>query len=261
MADQVSAKGSVGAGQLFPSDSNSEFDVMAFIIKRMIAKLDTMKLVQVVKVTGGGFDGPPPTVDVQLLVNQVDGSGNATPHGVVYGIPVWRAQGGDNAIVLDPKKGDIGFVDCSDRDISNVKAAAGGGKSPQVNPGSMRRYNIVDGVYVGGCLNKKPVQYVLFTDDTVKIVDKTGNVVEMSSAGILLTPSGVLPVKVVGNLIVTGNLQLGGTIQAQPGTTYGGNIVTSGTITAAGVGLSTHTHTQPADSHGDTEAATNPGTG
>lgn len=261
MAAPTSSSGSVGAGQYVPEDGNSDFMVMTFIIRRMMAKLDTMKLVQVVAVHGGGEAAPPPTVDVQLLVKQIDGSGNATPHGVVYGIPAWRAQGGDNAIVLDPKKGDIGYVDCSDRDISNLKAAAAKGSSGQVNPGSNRRYNIADGVYVGGALNKKPVQYVLFTDDTIKVVDKTGNVVLLSSAGITLTPSGALPVKVVGNLIVTGNLQLGGTIQAQPGGIYGGNIVTTGSITANGVGLATHTHTQPNDAHGDVELPTSTGTG
>lgn len=261
MADSTSSSGSLGAGQFQPEDGNSEFMVMTFIIRRMMAKLDTMKLVQVVKVTGGGVDNPPPTVDVQLLVNQIDGSGNSTPHGVVYGIPVWRAQGGDNAIVLDPKKGDIGFVDCSDRDISNLKAAAAGGKSPQVNPGSNRRYNIADGVYVGGALNKKPVQYVLLGEENIKIVDKTGNVVEMSSAGIELTPKAALPVKVIGNLIVTGNFQLGGTLQSEPGAVYAGDIVTSGHVVASGVGLATHTHTQPNDGHNDVEQPTNPGTG
>lgn len=261
MADPTSSSGSIGAGQYQPEDGNSDFMVMTFIIRRMMAKLDTMKLVQVVAVHGGGETAPPPTVDVQLLIKQIDGSGNATPHGVVYGIPVWRAQGGDNAIVLDPKKGDIGYVDCSDRDISSLKAAAANGNAGQVTPGSNRRYNIADGVYVGGTLNKKPVQYVLFTDDTIKVVDKTGNVVLMSSTGIELTPKSGLPVKVNGNLIVTENFQLGGTIQAQPGGTYGGDIVTTGNIISNGVGLTTHTHTQAPDSHGDVEEPTGPGAG
>lgn len=256
MADPTSSSGSIGAGQYQPEDGNSHYAVMRFIIQRMMAKLDTMKLVQIVNVNGGGFDGPPPTVDVQLLVNQIDGSANATPHGVVYGITVWRAQGGDNAIVLDPKVGDIGYVVCSDRDISGVKAAIAGGNSPQTTPGSYRRYNIADGVYVGGTLNKKPVQYILLTDDTIKLVDKTGNVVTMSSAGIELTPSAGLPVTVNGSLIVTQNIQLGGALLAEDGSEYDGTIQTTGDVLAGVISLKLHHHAQAPDSHGDTEEPT-----
>ncbi len=131
----------------------------------------------------------------------------------------------------------------------------------QANPGSLRKYNVSDGVYVGGLLNETPEQYVLFTADTIKVGDKTGNVVEMKSTGIELAPSGALPVKVIGNLIVTGNFQLGGNVLSQVGGVYGGNFVTSGLITANGVGLSTHHHTQAADSHGDTEQPTGAGVG
>lgn len=244
--------GSTGAGQADPFDANSDFSVISFIVRQMVAGLDTMKLVKVVKVTeGGGAVAAAGTVDVQLLVNQIDGSGNATPNGVVYGIPWYRLQGGKNAIILDPKVDDVGYVDVSDRDISNVKAKRG-----QANPGSFRKYNVSDGVYVGGVLNDTPEQWIRFTDDTIEVGDKTGNVVKLSSAGIELTPSGVLPVKVNGNLIVTGNFQLGGLLKAVDGTGYASNIVTTGEVTAGSIGLKTHHHTQAADSHGDTEQPT-----
>jgi hypothetical protein len=249
---ETSTPGSTGAGQQDPSDSNSDFSVISFIVRQMISQLDTMKLVKIVKVTGGaGALGAAGTVDVQLLVNQLDGSGNATPNGTVYGIPWFRLGGGKNAVICDPLVGDIGFVVCSDRDISGVKSKKG-----QANPGSYRKYNVSDGVYVGGILSDTPEQWVRFTADTIEVGDKTGNVVKLSSAGIELTPHGVLPVKVNGNLIVTGNLLLGGTVEAVDGTPYTGNISTTGDVTAGGKSLKTHTHSQGADSHGDTEANT-----
>jgi hypothetical protein len=250
MVDQTSTPGSTGAGQQDPLDSNSDFAVAAFIVEQMMAQLDTMKLVKVTKVTGGGTDAAG-TVDVQLLVNQLDGSGNSTPNGTVYGIPWLRLGAGKTAIICDPVVGDIGYVVCSDRDISSVKTKKG-----QANPGSYRRYNVSDGVYIGSLFADAPEQYVRFTEGVIEIHDKTGNVVKLSSAGIELTPNGVLPVTVNGNLVVTGNLLLGGNVLAQAGTRYAGNFSTTGDVIAGTVHLKTHTHTQPADSHGDTEQPT-----
>jgi hypothetical protein len=251
---QTSSSGSSGAGQQTPTDGNSDFTVITFIVRQMLAQLDTMKLVKVVKVTGGGGAiAAAGTVDVQLLVNQIDGDGNATENGVVHGVPWYRLQGGKNAVICDPQVGDVGFVVVSDRDISNLKAP---GAKKQVNPGSFRKYSVADGVYIGGALNETPDQHIVFTDDTIKITDKTGNVIEMKSSGIELTPSGALPVTVNGNLIVTGNFQLGGSVLSQAGAVYAGNIETTGDVIAGGKSVKTHTHSQGADSHGDNEVDT-----
>lgn len=244
----------IGAGEQSPYTANSQYQVIAFIVRQMMARLDTMKLVKVTAVTGGGGAvAAAGTVDVQILVSQIDGDGKTTPHGVVNNIPWYRMQGGRNAVIMDPKVDDIGYVVCADRDISALKAASSKGISP---PGSRRRYSISDGIYVGGALNETPEQYIVFTDDTIKVVDKTGNVVELKSTGIELTPHGALPVKVNGNLVVTGNLQLGGSVLAQAGGVYGGIIATSGDVTAGGKSLKTHTHSQGPDSRGDTEVNT-----
>jgi hypothetical protein len=253
MAEPTANPQSVGAGQQDPNDSNNDFAVIAFIIRQMMAELDTTKLVKVVKVSPStaGTVGAAGTVDVQLLVNNLDGSNNSSPNGVVYGLPYFRLGGGKNAVLLDPVVDDIGFVVCSDRDISNVKTS-----KKQGNPGSFRKYNVADGVYVGGILSGTPDQYVRFTEDTVEIHDKTGNVVKLSSAGIELTPNGVLPVTVNGNLVVMGNILAGGNFLAQDGSRYAGNFSTSGDVLAGTIALKTHTHTQAADSHGDTEQPT-----
>lgn len=249
---------SVGAGQMFPDDSNDETSVAAFIVRQMVAKLDTMKLVKVVKVTGGGGAiAAAGTVDVQLLVSQIDGSNNTVPNGVVHGIPWYRMAGGNGAIILDPKEGDVGFVVCSDRDTSNVRAA-GPGAAAIAAPGSRRQLNVADGIYVGGVLNALPEQYIVFTEAGIKILDKSGNVIDLTSSGIALTPASGMPVTVNGPLVVTGNLQLGGSVLAQAGGTYGGNIATSGEVVAGTIGLKAHHHTQANDSHGDTEQPTGP---
>ena len=212
MVDQTSTSGSTGAGQQYPEDSNSDFTVIAFIVRQMIAQMDTMKPVQVVAVHPGS--GSPPvagTVDVQLLVSLLDGSGNAVQQGVVYGVPYFRLQGGPWAVILDPAVKDYGFVVCSDRDISNVTAAAAKNNSSlQVNPGSYRKYSVSDGIYVGGCFNQVPAGYVwLKADGTWTLNDKLGNVLQGDANGITATPISGKPFKVAGNLQVTGTITSG----------------------------------------------------
>lgn len=268
---------STGAGQQQPWDSDHDFNAAMFAVRMLLAQMDTMKLVQVQAVTGGGGAiAAAGTVDVLPLVNQIDGAGNATSHGTVYGIPWWRMQGGDSALICDPAVGDIGYVAISDRDISSVKT-----NKARSNPGSLRKFDIADGVYVGGVLNDVPVQYLVFDSNGSKWLDRngnsitlaaaginitdkngnsavlsasgvvltdlTGNVITMSSTGIAITPHGVLPTTVTGVLQVSGNLQIGGLIQAIGGGLYTGAINTAGAIIAGfgtgdQVGLQTHRH-------------------
>lgn len=170
-------------GQVAETDTNSEFNSHAFHTKQKIAKVRTGIPVKIVAVNGGGVAAPP-TVDVQLLITQIDVQGNATPHGIVHGIPVLRAQGGSNAVICDPVVGDVGYMVVADRDISSLASNAG----KQSNPGSFRRHNLSDGVYVGAMLNSAaPTQYIQFLPGGIKVVDSSGNTIVTSSSGVTVT--------------------------------------------------------------------------
>lgn len=235
--------GSTGVSQQDPTDSNSEFTVIDFMITQRLALLDTIKPCQVAAVHPG--TGSPPaagTVDVQLLLSLLDGDGNATQQGIVYGVPYVRLHGGKWQVVLDPAVGDIGFLACSDRDISALKSAITSGASPLVNPGSFRKLSVSDGIYVGGFGNKVPAGSVwLKTDGTFQINDKLGNVLQSGSAGLTFTPPAG------GGLLVNGYVHATGEVVRGLG---GGDSVT----------LGSHTHEQANDSHGDGEQPTNPPT-
>jgi hypothetical protein len=130
-------------------------------------------------------------VDVMPLVSQVDGNNNTQRHGVVYGLPYFRIQGGANAVICDPVVGDIGYVVVSDRDISSVKSnaakitgSANPSSSNQVTPGSSRRNDLADGVYVGGILNATPKQYIQFTATGITIADMNGNQIIMGPGSV-----------------------------------------------------------------------------
>jgi len=166
-------------GQADVVNTNSDINVQAFIIKELMAKSHNATLVKVVSVSAGTGSGVG-HVDLQPLVNQVDGAGKPTPHGILYNVPFLRIQGGTNAVVIDPVVGDIGLAVFASRDISSVKST--GARS---NPASRRRNSMADGLYLGGFLNAAPVNYVIFTAGGIKLVSPSK--VEVVSPNINLT--------------------------------------------------------------------------
>lgn len=248
MTDE-SQTGSAGYGQQDPSPANDDANMIAFLIDQALGRIATVKPVQVTAVHPG--DGTPPaagTVDVRPLVAQVDGAGNAVQHGTIYGRPYFRLRGGKWSVAIDPDVDDIGLLLVCDRDISAAQTAAQGSGSPFVTPATFARFSLSDGVYLGGIFTKATNRYLwLKADGGAKLNDESGNVIETSADGIALTPATSKPVTVNGNLVVTGNMQLGGTIEAQDGSTYGQAISTTGDVVAGvggadQVGLKTHTH-------------------
>src|SRR3954452_9159058 len=98
-----------GFGQQDPSDSVGEFNPLIFIVQQQLAKISTVKVVVVKAV-----DTAAKTVDVQSMVNQLDGDNQSTPHGTILGIPYVVWQFGKNAVLADPAAGDIGIMVCAD---------------------------------------------------------------------------------------------------------------------------------------------------
>lgn len=209
-------------GQADASAANSAFNADHFHIRQHVARIRTGIPVMVIAVHGGGV-GAAPTIDVQPLVNQLDSQGNSTPHGIIYGIPCTRNQGGGSAIINDPKVGDIGHAVVADRDISSLKNNAGA----QSNPASGRRHNLSDMVYHSAMLNSAtPTQYFMFEDgEGITLSDCNGNIIHMSAGSVQITTTVL---HVVGNISATGS-------------------ITAGAGGGDSVGLQTHTHpTTPA---------------
>lgn len=95
-------------------------------------------------------------------------------------------------------------------DISNVKRA----KEP-TTPGSFRRFDWSDGIYLGGLLNAEPTQFI-----------------QMDSAGVTITATSGQPVTInVDSVTMSGDLTVTGSISSGAGSTFGGKA------------FDTHTHT------------------
>lgn len=165
------------AGQAGPADGVQNFGAITFLVSQMLNRLETCTLVRVIAVTNDGGLSPVGLVDVQPLVNQLDGNGNAMPHGQLFQLPYFRLQGGTDAVILDPKVGDIGMAAFASRDLSAVKAS-----KQQANPGSWRTHNMADGMYFGGMLNGVPVQYIQFTEGGINVVSPSKVTVQAPAA-------------------------------------------------------------------------------
>lgn len=207
-----------------PEHSANESNANEFLIRQILSRTNTCTLVKVLKVTNAGGLEPVGFVDILPLVHQLDGYGNAVPHGTIYHIPYVRIQGGTDAIILDPKVGDIGIALFAQHDISSVKANKG-----PANPGSFRRFDHSDGLYLGGVLNGTPEQYVRFSEEGIHIVSPHAVTIEAPSVTVNADEVTVTAPDV--------------TINADNGVTIDSPTVTcSGDVIASGVSLVHHTH-------------------
>lgn len=182
--------GQVGQALLGRQDAASnttDTHAQEFTVDARVAQVSTATLVQIHKNTNTpGQVAPIGRVDVVPLVNQIDGWGNPTPHVVLHNLPYTRWGAGTNAILMEPEANDLGLVVFADRDISSVlaKSPAGNAGNAQANPGSRRRHDMQDGVYVGLARGPAPVQYVAFTATGITIKDKNNNLMVFGPDGV-----------------------------------------------------------------------------
>lgn len=198
----MSSSPSISLGALTPWSTQGEYNTHFFVIQQILAKMQTATLVKVVSCTNDGGVSPIGTVDVQPLVNQVDGNGNPEPHITVFGLPYCRIQGGASGFIIDPVAGDIGVAVFASRDISNVKST-----QAQANPGSGRQYDYSDGIYLFTALSAAaPTQYIQFNSDGITIL--TPNALDITATGNIILKgasiqAGSSPVAVVSKPFLT----------------------------------------------------------
>lgn len=233
-----------------PDSNASRTNELAFFVQQQLAKLATAQPVKVIAQRGGGLD-PVGFVDVQPLIQQLAGDGSPIDHGIIPNVPYFRLQGGDNAVVIDPKPGDIGMAAFSSRDMTAVKSAR-----QAAPPGSRRQYDMSDAMYMGGLLNGAPTQYVQFSDSGITI--HSPNAIRLEAPDIVLQASTVEINASASTTITTptftvnGASVLNGSITQTTGAghdaTLNGNLTATGTVTGqtdvvgAGKSLKTHTH-------------------
>lgn len=243
MASQSQDDKEVPSGQQKPQSTWGEFNNMAFMVQQALSKMQTATLVRIESCTNAGGLSPVGFVDVTPLVNQLDSQGKPTPHVTIYNLPYLRIQGGANAIIIDPQKGDIGVCVFASRDLSKVKVS-----KKQSNPGSFRQYNFADGMFLGGMLNGAPSQYIQFSTAGIRIHSPTQ--VKLDAPDIVLQAStieinGSTSTTVTTPIFtVNGATVLNGTISQTGGgaAAFSGSMAVTGDVTAQGTSVHTHKH-------------------
>lgn len=243
-------------GQISQTSGTSDFNAVSFLVAQMLAKIQTVTLVEVVGVTNAGELSPVGFVDVRPLVNQMTGDRKAVPHGTIYHLPYFRLQGGGNAIILDPQQGDIGMCGFCSRDISSVKAS-----KAAASPGSFRTFDFADGLYFGGMLNGTPTQYVQFNATGIKMhsphlinLDAPDVQINAQTVEINATTSATVNTP---TFTVNGNTVLNGMLSQGMGTSGGsatmlGPVTVTNDVTAGGKSLETHVHSGVQTGSGNT---------
>lgn len=169
------------------SSGMTDINTLTFLIRTELTKINTAAVVKVMKAPYDAQGNPiaPGSaaaigyIDVQPLVNQLDGYGNATPHGTVHKLSYVRYQGGNGSFISDPVVGDIGKMIVASRDTSAVRAT-----SQQSNPGSRRQFDMADGTYMGCSQAGAPTQWLSWTATGFELHDKNGNVLIGNAEGI-----------------------------------------------------------------------------
>lgn len=188
-----------GYGYLFPNDEVGAFNPTAFVVAQALSRMRTLTLCVVRSLGATGF------VNVQPIVNMVDGDGNALEHGTIYNVPYLQMRAGTSAIVAVPVVGDIGLMAVCDRDISSAKTSLAPGPPP-----SGREYDLSDAIYIMGIsLGIPPTTTVTVNAAGIALADATGNIIAMTTGGISITPASGQPVMVNGAIHATGPIIAG----------------------------------------------------
>lgn len=213
----------------------TEYALIQFVVQQLLSRVATCTMVRVVACSNDGGLSPVGTVDVQPVINMIAGDESAWAHGQLFKLPYIRAQGGSNAIILDPKPGDVGLACFASRDISAAKSESGVAhikaadpQAPGVNPGSARQFDMSDGLYIGGLLNGTPTQFVQFNDDGIRIHSPI--LVRVEAPEIELEADTAVTIT-APDIALDGDVTVSGTVVAQ------------GNVTGQGTSLHTHTHT------------------
>lgn len=222
MADEQAYAGIGG-----PEDAHNEYSRARFIAEQVLNRAATITLVLV-----KAYDADKKTVDVQPMVAQLDGAGSAFQHGVINALPVWAMQGGDSGIIVTPKVGDIGLATFCHSDISSVKET----KAP-APPGSRRRFDWADGIYLGGVLNGEPTQFIRLTETGgIEITSPDSRPIVITAGGDVSVVAGGTATVEADEITMDGNVTVTGTLTAD-----GALTVPSATI--GGKDFATHRHT------------------
>jgi hypothetical protein len=197
---------------------------------------------------------------IQARVRAPDGTESDQNLPLCVDCPVQWPGGGGYVLTFPLKPGNEGILLFARACIDGWWQSGGVQKQAE-----LRMHDLSDGMFIPLIFSNGKVPPNV-SADTVQLrsVDGEG-FIELADGHVCNIRMGG-GVNITGNVSIDGALGISGNITALDGTTYTNAIKTAGDIiggfgTGDQVGLKTHTHTQPNDSHGDAEPPTSAPTG
>ena len=228
-------------GQQDYNTGASTYNAAEFQIQNALRQINTAEPVRVSAVNPGKV-GKAGTVTVQPIVNLVTGKGEGMQQSKLFSLPYLRMQGGENALIIDPKVGDVGLAVYAMRDTESMKQ----GDGSECNPGSARCYSKGDGFYLGGFLNKTPKRYVWVEDDGITMDDGEGGKLELKGGKLTITAPAGIETTSPTEVHNTPSLTMGGsgaTATMNANMKINGSVTSTGDQTAGGISQINHVHT------------------
>lgn len=210
------------------TSSNTPFNAISFLVEQAIKQQVCTAIPVVVNSVEPGKRGPVGYLSATPLVTQRDGQGNAISPAPIPRMPYMRVQGGKCALIADPEPGDIGIAVFAQQDISNI----GQGATQAVTPGSFRAFDMADGMYIGGIINKEPETWLEMTQE--------GEITIHAPQKITLEAPEII---MRGNITTEGAEGESGTISMRGTIDLQGSLTSTGDQTAGGISQIHHVHT------------------
>lgn len=208
--------------------SSNPLNSMEFFIRSLISQVVSTSLpVVVTAVERKGEDAGAGYVTVKPLLQPRNNSGDGLEVTTIPKLPYFRLQHGKAAIICDPKVGDIGLAVVAKHDISNIN----GSTTPKV-PATYRKFDPSDSFYIGGFWGKAPEVFIHLEDEgTIKIKAPTKITIESPECEVNASASFT---------VNSAQINLNGPISG--GGSGGADATFSGDVTAKGISLTDHVH-------------------
>ena len=172
---------------------------------------------------------------VQPLIQVVDTDGNFINRAQKTNVPVLVLGGGGFLVSFDLPAGSLGWIKANDRDISLFLQ-----EYSLQPPNTKRMHSFEDGLFIPDIMRDYSIAS---EDEQAAVIQSTDGSVKISLTAERIKLTGPA-IEIMGPTSITGN------------TTITGNADISGTIMNGSLNLTTHNHTQPNDSNGNTEMPT-----
>lgn len=176
-------------------------------------------------------DGIMGLVDVDLMIDQIDNDEKRVETKPIYNVPYGRLQGGNCAIVIDPVKGDRGWLSFGERDISKFKKTR-----EKSLPGSNRMLSQSDGAYYPAIMNDPPEIYIQLHPEKGIIVNCGGKPFKLENCS-GMTINAKSQTNNIDNGIANNTPQVSnsGVVNVSKDCNVGGNVNCAGTVNCAAV--------------------------